>query len=807
MFEPIAIVGRSCILPGAASPDALWDAVAAGTDLLSSTPAGRWGMPSALALTADPRHANPHDAADRSWSDRGGYVTGFDFAAELADDPFLRDDADLLALDPLFHWVLSGGRRALREAGYDGTGGRIGAMLGNLSFPSAAMSAYAEHVWMPERPAVDPRNRFMSGLPAALLADELRLVPSFALDAACASSLYAIALACARLHARELDLALAGAVCRSDDLFIHVGFCALDAMSRTGRSRPFHRGADGLVPAEGAAFVALKRLADAEVAGDRIFGVIRGVGLSNDGRGRGLLAPASEGQSRALRTAWASSGLDPARLGLVECHATGTPVGDAAEIETLRAVLGDRVDGLPLGSLKSNLGHLITAAGAAGLLKVLGAFAHGVRPPTLHVDEPTDALAGTPFRLLTAAEPWPQGDAPRLAALDAFGFGGNNAHLIVEEYVRSGSPAASVAVAPSASSVAPAPDLAVVSVAVRAGDGGSTAAFDRDLRDGRSRVRAGAPPRADAASVVLSLTDLRFPPRDLEQTLAQQTLVLDAALDAVGAAGGALPRDRTAVLIGAQSDPEVCRYGARWRLPAWRAGDDPATVAAARDAIVPVLEAPGVVGNMPNIPANRISSQLDLAGPGFTIAMEERSGLEALRIARRMLHDGEIDAALVGAVDLSAEDVHAAAAAAVLGDAPVGDAAVVLVVMRLADARAQGRPVLAVLPEAPTAPGLAFGPGQVDLGERFGRAHAASGLLHVAAAVLACAGGYRPATAGPSEPWTGFREAVIRIPSMLTPDVDALSVRAAAEAPAPAPAEPPAPTRALVLPAHPPRVG
>ncbi len=233
------------------------------------------------------------------------------------------------------------------------------------------------------------------------------------------------------LHDRRADVALAGAVNAADDLFIHVGFTALQALSRSGRSRPFHREADGLLPAEGAGAVALKRLEDAQAAGDRIFGVIRGIGLSNDGRGRGLLAPSEEGQERAMRAAYAMAGLLPADISLLECHATGTAVGDAVEVRSSARVFAGAAD-LPIGSLKSNFGHAVTAAGIAGLLKVIGAMAAGVRPPTLHADDPLPLPAGTPLRLLREAEPWESRDVRR-AAVSAFGFGGANAHLIVEE--------------------------------------------------------------------------------------------------------------------------------------------------------------------------------------------------------------------------------------------------------------------------------------------------------------------------------------------------------------------------------------
>jgi len=779
-FEPIAIVGRSCLLPGALNPQQLAEAVLAGRDLVSDAPDDRWGVPGHLALTDDPAQSD-----DRAWTNRGGYVRGWEAVRDAAD-PFPMGEA-LLELDPLFQWVLLTGREALRDAGHEGSNDRVGAVMGNLSFPASAMSRFAESVWF-DRAPVDARNRFMSGLPAHMLAEQLGLgAGAFALDAACASSLYAIKLACDKLHDRDADVMLAGAVCRSDDLFIHVGFCALNAMSKSGRSRPFHAKADGLVPGEGAAFVALKRLSDAERDGDRILGVIRGVGLSNDGRGRGLLAPSSDGQSRALAEAWAMSGCDPKRLSLAECHATGTTVGDAAELQTMARVLGEHVDELPIGSLKSNMGHLITTAGAAGLLKVLAAMEAGVRPPSLHADELNPALADLPFRVVTAPEPW-DSDGPRLASVSAFGFGGNNAHLIVEEY------AGPVAHAPQP---VPAGPLAVVAIGARVAGADSTAAFAKALFDGSYAIRPGSPARGEAHDVKLPLAGLRFPPNDLAATLPQQLLVLAAAMEATE--GIDLPHERTAVLVGSQSDPEVARYGARWRLRGWHEGADPAWMQAATDAVVPVLDSAGVVGNMPNIPANRIGSQLDLGGPGYTVASEELSGLQALHIASRALRAGEVDLALVGGVDLSCEPVHEAATAEVIGPRTAGDAAVVLVLQRLADAEAQGRDILAVL-DGDDADAEPF---DAHLPSRFGHSHAASALVDLTAAVLGVAHGLRPATEGPASPDPTRH---VRVDAVaFTGARSHVTVRGhGAARPLPTPSVSTAPT--LDFPAHPPAV-
>ena len=733
-FEPIAIVGQSCTLPGALSPEALWEGVLSGRSGLAPVAAGRWGLPHASVM------GTPAQATDRTWSEIGGYVTGFRFDST----GYALPSDGLRALDPLFQLTLHGVREALRSAKAAGPSDSTGLVLGNLSFPSVAAARFAESVWLGRSPRPDARNRFNSGLPAHLTAQALGLGGgAFALDAACASSLYAIKLACDRLHDRTADRMVAGAVNQADDLFIHVGFCALSALSKTGQSRPFHRDADGLVPAEGAAFVVLERLEDALAAGREVLGVIRGVGLSNDGRGRGLLAPSEEGQERALRLAYQMAGLSPAEIGLLECHATGTPVGDATELRSMARVFAGAA-GVPIGSLKSNLGHLITAAGVAGLIKVLAAMKHGVRPPTLHVEEPNPALAGTPFRLLRAAEPW---RGPKRAGVSAFGFGGNNAHLIVESVEETRPP-------PRRSAPPALSPIAIVGLGARVGQGDGAADFARDLFTGKNASAA-------RQSVAVALEGLRFPPHDLQQSLGQQTLVLEAAREA--AAGVTLPRARTSVLVGMGCDPEVSRYGARWRLATEEA--DPVALALARDAIVPALQSAGVVGTMPNIPANRINGQLDVAGPAFTVSSEEASGLTALHLAARALRADEIDAALVGAVDLSHEPVHQAALAALgLSQAP-GDAAIVLTLKRLADAHRDGDPVFATLLAGGSEAVLNLGDsaGALDLTTNFGKPHVAHGLLHVAAAALALRHGARLHADRPATPWLDERTAAVTV--------------------------------------------
>ena len=617
---PIAITGAACVLPGAHDVAAFTRLVLEGRSAVSDPEEGRFGVPNARVRG---------EGRDRAWSLAGGYVEGF--VPDLAG----LDVPDVHRLDALTHWLLHCSRQALASSG--GPGGvpavRTGAVFGNLSFPSDGMARWGEGLANGTDPG-DPRNHFMSGLPAAIVAQAFGLeAGATCLDAACASSLYALKLACDALESGRADRMLAGAVQRADSLFLHIGFSQLGAMSRTGQSRPFHKQADGLVPAEGCVVFTLRRLDDAVAGGEPILGVIRGIGLSNDGRGRSLLAPSSEGQQRAMKAALADAGWNPGSVSLFECHATGTPTGDKTEVESLCAVY----PGGALGSLKSNFGHLITTAGAAGLLKVLVAMRAETLPPTLNVDDPLDDLGG--FSLVRTPQPWLAQD-PRRAAVSAFGFGGNNAHLLVEQW----SP--ETPIAPSRT-VTRAP-LAVLALV--------------DKRGGHEAL--------------VALEGLRFPPADLQCSLPQQVLLLQAGRDAFVQAGYSGERHRIGVYAGMATDGRITRWGLRWR-----AIHGPGK-AGAPDDLAPPLRSEHVVGTMPNIVANRLSVQLDAAGPGFTLSAEEVSGLRALEAAWDALDRGEIDLALVAAVDLPTDRRAATARRALGRSEAVEDAVVVLVVAR-----------------------------------------------------------------------------------------------------------------------------
>lgn len=753
-FESIAIIGQSCVLPGSLTPQALWENIKEGKDLLSSSSPNYWRMDKHLVMTN-----SPNDAFDMTWTDRGGYVTGFENVFDPSGFGIPKDD--ILKFDPLVHWIFHTAREALKDAGYlEKNNIRRGAIFGNLSYPTHSLQAFSEAFWLEYQgnsflngKAKDLSgvstpyavNRFMSGLPAHALARALNLdAGSFAIDAACASSLYAIKLACDKLQSGKADLMLAGGVNRADDLIIHVGFCSLQAMSQTGRSRPFHKNADGLVPAEGAGFIALKRLNDAIRDGDDIKGVIRGIGLSNDGRGHGLLVPSEDGQVEAIKRAYEISGLSPKDISLLECHATGTTVGDVIELRSTGRIYKE-LAGVPIGTVKSNMGHPITASGVAGIIKVTEAMKHEIRPKTLHAEDPNDYIKESPFRLLLEPEKWTCSGLKR-AAISNFGFGGNNAHLIIEEW------AGEKLITQVPEQIVSNDDIAIIGIGTMIANTQGTNEFAKALFTGKSCLSTQNEGifGGFAESFDLPLLGLKFFPAALDQTLPQQLIILKATLEAIEDSGP-LSRERTGVLVGMGCDAEVTRSGLCWRLRhwinKWMDEQDPQIindwVVKAKNHINPCREPSAVLGAMPNIVANRLCSQFDLAGPSHTISAEELSGIRCLETGIHALRTRELDTAVIGAVDMSCEPVHLEAANKLLNDDRKipGDAAITLVIKRLEDAKKSGDKIYAVISdEKPALPALKFGFGddRINITNQFGHSHAASGLVHLTAAALAC---------------------------------------------------------------------
>lgn len=727
-FEPIAIVGQGCILPGALSANSLWRLVADRRVVTGPPPPGHWRIDTADALSDQPGKYFPH----RAWSDIGGYVHDFDSVF----DPLCYDiDPDELnGLDAVFKWSLAAADQALSCLETSSSLlCQTGLIMGNLSYPSAKFAALMEEKMIGRMfPSLaqqfnqtNPLNRFMSGYPAQFVAKMLNLGgDTFALDAACASGLYAIKIACDRLHSHEYDLMLAGAVNASDPLFLHIGFCALNAKSLTGQTRPFNRDADGLIPAEGAAFVVLKRLDDAISANDTILGVIRGISLTNDGKAGGFLSPSQDGQVVCINRAIAMSGLQKSEISLVECHATGTKVGDRIEINSMKQAYSGQ--NLVISSLKANLGHTITASGVAGLVKVLGAMQDEKLPATPNANPVLDEIADSSFKVLTESQKWQPQNGRFIAAVSSFGFGGNNAHLIVERWdgKRPNHKPITISEEP----------LAVVGMAVRTHNAANTQEFTYRLF-GQADTQVLP---SHEQTVDFSVKGLSYPPKDLQATLGQQLILLEVVKNALESIESFEPAG-TGIFIGMGTDPEISRFGMRARLNSL-VGDrvSQGDLQQAEESCGPHLDAAAVIGAMPNIPANRLNNQFDCKGPGFTISCEELSGIEALRIAMNALRRGEIKTAIVGAVDLCREPSHEAIMRDMFGDkwTKSGDAAVVLIIRRQTDAIKS----IALIDDAVNGKvknlTVTNDAASSSINQSIGHTHAASGILHVTEAII-----------------------------------------------------------------------
>lgn len=441
-----AIVGMGALFPGAGDLAAYWRNLLAGTDCITDVPPGRWDP----EIYYDPHGAEGPARSDRFYCRRGGFLdesAAFDptrFGIMPATVPGAEPD-QLLALHVIADAIADAGGQERLPADRS----RIGVVLGRGGFMGVATARLDQRVRTAHQLAVtlrelapelgEPkisavREAFQESLGPERPEASIGLVPSFTaartanrldfrgpaytLDAACASSLLAVAQAVDLLAAGRCDSVIAGAVHHCHIATLWSVFTQLRALSPTQCIRPFDRRADGTLLSEGTGVVLLKRLADAERDGDRVYAVLRGAGVAGDGRASSLMNPRTEGQIRALEQAWSSAGLDPehpAALGLLEAHGTGTPVGDDAELATLARVFGPPGAGrtpVGLGSVKSMLGHTMQAAGIAGLIKAALAVHHRTLPPTLHLDEPHEGLARTRMRPLTEAEPWDAGRAP-----------------------------------------------------------------------------------------------------------------------------------------------------------------------------------------------------------------------------------------------------------------------------------------------------------------------------------------------------------------------------------------------------------
>ncbi|MCA6065925.1 acyltransferase domain-containing protein [Chryseobacterium sp. RG1] len=453
----VAVIGLSCVFPGAQDADTFWQNIVNKVDSTQLAPADR----------IDPVHfSDSTNPVDRFYCQRGGFISDYEFnPTAFGILPLAVEGTEpdhLLTLDLV--------QKALEDAGvfkknislektgiiigkgnYTGpgatraieivrTGEQISSLLKEL-LPevSSADIEKVKHAFQEKkgRFAADTAMGLIPNLVASLVANRFNLGgAAFTVDAACASALLAVDHAVQELQRGRSDIMIAGGVHTGQNAAFWSIFAQLGALSRQQQIKPFSSDADGLLIGEGCGFVVLKRLEDAIRDQDKVYAVIKGVGISSDGNGTSVMSPSVKGQLKALQQAWENADLDENQIGYLEAHGTGTPLGDKTELQTLAQFFGKeegaKIAGI--GSVKSNIGHAMPAAGIAGLIKTCLALHHDTLPPTLYCENPTSEMQKTRFEPVQEAKSWSKTGLPKVAAVNAFGFGGINAHVVLEGY-------------------------------------------------------------------------------------------------------------------------------------------------------------------------------------------------------------------------------------------------------------------------------------------------------------------------------------------------------------------------------------
>ncbi|MBU4129720.1 MAG: hypothetical protein KKF12_02750 [Proteobacteria bacterium] len=673
-MNKIAIVSMAGTFPGARDTGQFLQNILDKKSSVTTVPPQRWVAPADVMVTSVHR-------PDRAVSDKAGLITNFKF-----DPSGFRMDKDFLAsLDPVHHLVLAAGRRAFESCHITKElERRTGVILAAIALPTDTASMVSWEILCASSPRsffpADAARSAMVSAPAAILARAMGFYGgSFTLDAACASSLYAVKLACEHLSLKKADIMVAGGVSRPDSLYTQVGFTQLKALSPTGCCAPFDKDANGLVVGEGVGILVLKRLEDAIACGDTIHGVIAGSGASNDLEGN-LVGPASEGQVRAMKAAFDQAGWTPARIQYMECHGSGTPVGDQVEAFSIRHLLDlydcpDKV--LAIGSIKSMIGHLLTAAGAAGLIKTVLAMEKGCLPPSLNFTALPDKspLHHSRVKVQTKTESWQpeQSGIPRRAGISAFGFGGINAHILVEEFSKQSSPhfvpekidQTNLGLS-SFKSVA----CAIVGMETISKNAQNLENF-KGLIFGKNQPKTSLPgsrwrrtrhleseitktQTAFMEEVCVALGEFHIPPNQIQDILPQHLLMLKAAKGALEDAGISHrplktepDRIKTGCAIGIDFDFGATDFFLRWK----HHNLDKRLL----DKISRELTFNRTLGALGGIVASRIAREFKLGGPCFTLSAQAASGIKAIETAVHSLSLHETDTFLCGCVDLAGD--------------------------------------------------------------------------------------------------------------------------------------------------------
>ncbi|AKG23073.1 PfaB family protein [Calothrix sp. 336/3] len=695
-MEKIAIIGFGCLFPDAKNPEEFWHNLIQQKDSTSDISIEETGVEPGIFYDAT------KGKVDKIYSLKGAFIRNFKF------DPtgYKLPPQFLETLDNTFKWSLYVAKQALQHSGYldkESVLERCGVILGSLSLPTK----YSNQVFAPIyqqilSPAVQEllqqdfqlpglpistdaanHNGMISGLPAAIIAQALSLSSThLCIDAACSSPQYSIRLASHYLWTHKTDLMLAGGISCADPLFIRMLFSGIQGYPENDISRPLDKFSRGMLTAEGVGMVVLKRYSDAIRDGDRVYATICGNGLSNDGKGKHLLSPNSKGQTLAFERAYQEAQINPKDIDYLECHATGTLLGDTTEFQSVESFFGKYQATPFLGSVKSNVGHLLTAAGSVSLIKVLLSMSRGVIPATINITEPMGAENSviSPQRIVTSTTNWAKNSSVKRAAISAFGLGGTNAHIVLEQRKE---PEVIIHSEPLETA-----KIAIVGMDAFFGECDGLDAFERSIYEGKQHfiplpekrwhgveqdtnllknygfVDGKAPLGAYIQDFTIDTISSKIPPNEVEKLNPQQLLLLKVAERALKDAG-IKSGTNVAVIIAAETEFSVHQLQQRWDL-SWQVKEglkaenislpvDKTTQLETilQDAVHQPVDSSEFVSYISNIMASRISALWDFTAPAFTITAGENSAFKAIEIAQHLLTTGEAEAVLVGAIDLA----------------------------------------------------------------------------------------------------------------------------------------------------------
>lgn len=692
-MEEIAIVGMGCLFPGAESPEEFWHNLRAEVDITSPLSEIETGVDPSVYFDKE------KGKIDRINYVKNGHIRGFDFDSQNYKLP----QEYLDSLDPLFKWTLFSANHAIKSmsSAVENDLNRCGLIIGNIGMPTySGKKSYSQlyhsilepyikelldeeeftfdKVW--DADGIDKINASTCSSNAVVAAQALGINgPVFSLDAACSSALYAIKMASHYLLNGDADLMLSGAVCHADHVYIDHGFNVLQAFPEAdGKSVPFDPASGGLKAGEGAGIVALRRLSDAVKNGDKILGVIESIGLSNDAGSKHILVPDSEGQTVALSRAYEGISCN---VDYLECHATGTPVGDKAELNTIEKFFYSKGVKPLLGANKGNLGHMLTASGMASIMKVVLGMSHDFIPSTINVKEllqTKDSLISID-NVATKATRWPKSNGPKRAGINAFGFGGVNGHMVIRGHDNQ-----AVQTVSDTGSYYSKPSLSIVGIGIELPGIKSVEAYKELIRSNEQLYSelpetrwSGLERRKD----ILGLAGLdsvpegsyiesfefdciryKLPPNVIGLHLLSHMSMMKIARRAFIDAGYTIGEHNKniAVIIAGDMDYTCYRYQARneisWQLETSlkKSGihltdekiEELQTII--KDSLFPAPYTEGISGGIGNVVASRVSALLKLNGPALTLYSKENAAQKALELASFLLSTEEVDAVIIG---------------------------------------------------------------------------------------------------------------------------------------------------------------